>query len=255
MLTGDVVITGGDIYVESKNIKWYLKSIQSRMGYCPQYDALHDLLTGQETLFLYGRLRGVPEKELPVVTARVVTFVNLHPYEGQKTHTYSGGTKRKLSIGISVIGDPAFIMLDEPTAGMDPISRRTVWDVLHLIRKSGRTLVLTSHSMEECDALCTRIAIMVQGKIMCLGSPQYLKNKYGQGFTVILYAKHDEEGKTIKWDETIEFIKKTFAGSEVFNQMDTYVHMQVPQKGRSLADIFEILQEAQGKFGFSRYTV
>ncbi|CAL1546214.1 unnamed protein product, partial [Lymnaea stagnalis] len=106
MLTGDVIITDGDIYVESKNIKWYLKSIQSRMGYCPQYDALNDLLTGAELLFFYGRLRGVPAKDLPVVAARVVSFVDLHPYETELIHGYSGGTKRKLSMGISIIGNP-----------------------------------------------------------------------------------------------------------------------------------------------------
>ena len=89
----------------------------------------------------------------------------------------SGGNKRKLSTAIALVGNPPIVLLDEPTTGMDPTTRRYLWDVLTGIVQEGRSIVLTSHSMEECEALCTRLAIMVNGSFKCLGSIQHLKNK------------------------------------------------------------------------------
>ena len=89
----------------------------------------------------------------------------------------SGGNKRKLSTAIALVGNPPIVLLDEPTTGMDPTTRRYLWDVVIGIIKEGRSVVLTSHSMEECEALCTRLAIMVNGSFKCLGSLQHLKNK------------------------------------------------------------------------------
>ena len=89
----------------------------------------------------------------------------------------SGGNKRKLSTAIALVGNPPIVLLDEPTTGMDPTTRRHLWDVLTGIVQEGRSIVLTSHSMEECEALCTRLAIMVNGSFKCLGSIQHLKNK------------------------------------------------------------------------------
>ena len=89
----------------------------------------------------------------------------------------SGGNKRKLSTAIALVGNPPIVLLDEPTTGMDPTTRRYLWDVLTGIVQEGRSIVLTSHSMEECEALCTRLAIMVNGSFKCLGNIQHLKNK------------------------------------------------------------------------------
>ena len=92
-------------------------------------------------------------------------------------HNCSGGNKRKLSTAIALVGNPPIVLLDEPTTGMDPTTRRYLWDVVIGVIKEGRSVVLTSHSMEECEALCTRLAIMVNGSFKCLGSIQHLKNK------------------------------------------------------------------------------
>ncbi|CAL1545765.1 unnamed protein product [Lymnaea stagnalis] len=224
------------------------------MGYCPQFDALHDRLTGRETLNLYARLRGVPEIKIREVTDAIIEFVTLHPHEEKLAFTYSGGNKRKLSVGIAIIGDPLFLMLDEPTAGMDPVARRTLWTVLQMIRSTGRTMVLTSHSMEECEALCTRIAIMVKGTILCLGSPQHLKNKYGQGYTVVMRANIDEHGKTLPLHEAQAFILQSFPKTQVFAKQEAYVHLQVPETV-PLSLLFTQLEHAKQKYNFQFYSV
>ncbi|CAL1533558.1 unnamed protein product [Lymnaea stagnalis] len=254
MLTGDHMVSGGDAFVKGYSIKYNMKKIHAMMGYCPQHDALHGTLTGTETLYLYGRLRGVPEESLKPVTDAIIDFVTLRPHENKLTVNYSGGNKRKLSVGLSIIGDPMFIMLDEPTAGMDPVARRALWKVLHLIRASGRTLVLTSHSMEECEALCTRIVIMAKGKILCLGSPQHLKNKYAQGYTVILRAQVDEQGRAQPLGYAKDFIVQTFPKTQVFAVQEAYVHLQVPDTV-PLSTLFSKLEFARQTYQFQFYTV
>jgi len=102
---------------------------------------------------------------------------------------YSGGNKRKLCTAISLIGNPPMVFLDEPTTGMDPLAKRHVWNAIIKARQMGTSIVLTSHSMEECEALCTRLAIMVDGRLKCIGSSQRLKSKYGQGVTLLVKAK------------------------------------------------------------------
>lgn len=106
---------------------------------------------------------------------------------------FSGGNKRKLSTCLAIIGNLNVILLDEPSAGMDPATKRNLWNVIVQARDSGKSVLLTSHSMEECEALCTQITVLVNGKCKCLGSPQHLKNKFNKGFQLKIKAKQDDE--------------------------------------------------------------
>merc|ERR1719356_2340040 len=108
----------------------------------------------------------------------------------------SGGTKRKLSYAMAMLGDPRIVLLDEPSSGMDPQSKRFVWDTILASFKGDRGAIMTTHSMEEAAALCSRVGIMVNGELRCLGSTQYLKNKYGGGY--LLEIKCD--GDLAAWD-------------------------------------------------------
>lgn len=123
-----------------------------------------------------GILQAVPGLALQVVRW-ALEKLELTKCADKPAGSYSGGNKRKLSTAIALIGYPAFIFLDEPTTGMDPKARRFLWNLILDLIKTGRSVVLTSHSMEECEALCTRLAIMVNGRLRCLGSIQHLKNR------------------------------------------------------------------------------
>ncbi|KAK3103182.1 hypothetical protein FSP39_017082 [Pinctada imbricata] len=164
MLTGDEMISSGSAYLEHHDVKTAIKQVQKNLGYCPQFDGLIEQMTGREILYMFARLRGVQEAMIKSTVDALVKALMLEKHADRECGTYSGGNKRKLSTAMALIGDPPFIFLDEPTTGMDPGARRQLWNVLSQIRASGRTLVLTSHSMEECDALCTRIVIMVNEK-------------------------------------------------------------------------------------------
>ena len=115
-------------------------------------------------------------------------------YADRKCGTYSGGNKRKLNVAQALVADPPIIFLDEPTSGVDPASRRKFWKIIRAVQRKGQSIILTSHSMEECDELCGRLGIMVNGQFQCFGPTRYLKNKFGQGFTLL--TKLDTSGKS-----------------------------------------------------------
>ena len=112
--------------------------------------------------------------------------LNLKQYENVLAGTYSGGNKRKLSVAIALLGNPPIILLDEPSSGMDPEARRFMWSVVSEISVQNKksSVILTTHSMEEAEALSSKLAIMVEGRIKCIGPVQALKSKYGQGFEI-----------------------------------------------------------------------
>lgn len=184
-LTGVLPPTHGDALVYGQSIRSTggMDKIRSLMGVCPQFDVLWPELTGAEHLTLYGRVKGCGWKGVEPESARLLEKVKLTYAAGQRTGAYSGGMKRRLSVAIALLGDPKVVYLDEPTTGMDPISRRYVWDIIQEA-KVGRAIVLTTHSMEEADILGDRIAIMALGRLRCLGSSIRLKQRFGAGYEV-----------------------------------------------------------------------
>ncbi|XP_073229976.1 phospholipid-transporting ATPase ABCA3-like [Porites lutea] len=186
MLTGDLSITEGTALLDGYDIRTNLREVQQRIGYCPQFDALIERLTGREMLTMYANLRGVQPAKINDLVSSTIKHLNLTKWADKLCGDYSGGNKRKLSTAIALVGNPPIVFLDEPTTGMDPVARRFLWDSLMTVMKGGRSIVLTSHSMEECEALCTRLAIMVNGKFKCLGSTQHLKSRFGTGYTLMI---------------------------------------------------------------------
>ncbi|ESO00555.1 hypothetical protein HELRODRAFT_82844 [Helobdella robusta] len=184
MLTGGETISAGNVYLKGIDVAKKLAKTRPFVGYCPQFDALIDQLTVKETMVMHARLRGIDRTVIDIVTDDLIEKLVLRKYKNKMAGKLSGGNKRKLGIAIALIGDPLLVFLDEPSAGMDPVARRELWNSVEAARDSGSTIILTSHSMEECEALCTRLAIMVNGRFKCLGSCQHLKSKFGSGYTV-----------------------------------------------------------------------
>ncbi|CAJ0584189.1 unnamed protein product, partial [Mesorhabditis spiculigera] len=186
MLTGKEALGHGEVEMAGHRVVHGDSEGFRRLGYCPQFDALHMRLTTREQLVFYARIRGIPEHNIKQVVSSLLLSLHLRPYADTLTGDLSGGNKRKLSVAVALISQPPVILLDEPSAGMDPGSQQFLWTVVTRLRKAGRAVVLTSHSMEECEALCTRIAIMDDGRVRCVGSKQHLKTKFGEGYTLSL---------------------------------------------------------------------
>uniref|UniRef100_A0A8C0H865 ATP binding cassette subfamily A member 3 n=1 Tax=Chelonoidis abingdonii TaxID=106734 RepID=A0A8C0H865_CHEAB len=252
MLTGDESITSGDAYVDGHSILANIKKVQQRIGYCPQFDALLDHMTGRETLSLYARLRGIPERYIGSCVENMLRGLLLEPHADKLVRSYSGGNKRKLSAGIALIGGPPVIFMDEPSTGMDPVARRLLWDAVTRTRECGKSIIITSHSMEECEALCTRLAIMVNGQFKCLGSPQHLKSKFGSGYTLLAKTRAEEEGDMQVFKA---FVEKMFPGRVLKHEHQGMVHYHLTNKNLSWAQVFGELERAKEKFHVEDYSV
>lgn len=186
MLTGDEPVGGGQVAVDGLSVKTQLAAVRRHLGYCPQTAGLVDALTGRETLALYARLRGVREPQIGGQIAALARLLHFAGDVDKRVAAYSGGTRRKLSAAVALVGGQRLVFLDEPTTGVDPVARRCLWAALAAAMARGRSLLLTSHSMEECEALCSRLVVMVNGRLCCLGSPMHLKSKFGDGFTLLV---------------------------------------------------------------------
>ncbi|KAM9137819.1 phospholipid-transporting ATPase ABCA1 isoform 1-T2 [Pangshura tecta] len=251
MLTGDTDVTGGEAYLKGNSILSNIQGVHQNMGYCPQFDAINELLTGREHLEFFALLRGVPEKEVCQVGEWAIRKLGLVKYGEKYAGNYSGGNRRKLSTAIALIGSPPVVFLDEPTTGMDPKARRFLWNCALSIIKEGRSVVLTSHSMEECEALCTRMAIMVNGRFRCLGSVQHLKNRFGDGYTIVVRIA----GANPNLKPVQEFFGLAFPGSVLKEKHRNMLQYQLPSSPSSLARIFSILSQNKKRLHIEDYSV
>ena len=197
ILTGNFLPTNGDAFINGKSILAEMTSIRKTMGVCPQHDILFEDLTAIEHLELYSCLKNIPREERKKIIIEKLAEVTLTSVGNKRVSSFSGGMKRRLSVAISSIGDPEIIFLDEPTTGMDPLSRRHVWELIEKMKKN-RIIILTTHSMEEADVLADKIAIMAHGKLRCIGNSLNLKNRFGDGYRVNIMAKDVSKVEMLK---------------------------------------------------------
>ncbi len=181
MLTGDILPSSGKIEIHGMD---FLSQRSQTIGYCPQFDALLDFLTVREHLELFGRLKGFVGSELQEKVNGMLRQFHFEMFQYKLAGNLSGGNKRKLSVAIAMLGEPILLFLDEPSTGMDPVSRRFMWDLLLQVSVESRqsTILLTTHSMEECEALCNRVGIMAGGQLRCFGTLPHLKTRFGEGY-------------------------------------------------------------------------
>mmetsp|Transcript_19382 Transcript_19382/g.36014 ORF Transcript_19382/g.36014 Transcript_19382/m.36014 type:complete len:1964 (+) Transcript_19382:180-6071(+) len=201
ILSGEFPPSSGGAWLAGKDILTHASEVRRLIGYCPQFDALFELMTGYEHLKMYARIKGIVEKDIESCVQEQIKRMDLTQHAHRCAGGYSGGNKRKLSVACAMIGQPKIIFLDEPSTGMDPVARRFMWSVINDICCAGDTsVILTTHSMEECEALCQRIGIMVGGRFRCLGSAQHLKSKYGLGFQLefVFKTASEEEQKELE---------------------------------------------------------
>ncbi|XP_029731356.2 cholesterol transporter ABCA5-like [Aedes albopictus] len=192
IMTGETMPTRGTVRVAGHSITINQDDAFKTLGYCPQHDALWKNITVREHLELYARIRGVTRKDMNRLVNTYLKGLHISEHANKQTQHCSGGTRRKLSYAMAMVGSPKVVLLDEPSTGMDPKSKRFLWDTILASFHGKRCAMLTTHSMEEADALCSRVGIMVKGELRCLGSTQHLKNLYGAGYTLEIKLKHIE---------------------------------------------------------------
>ncbi|XP_037518328.1 phospholipid-transporting ATPase ABCA3-like [Rhipicephalus sanguineus] len=249
MLTALTPMTYGEAYMREVVLSEEPRKWQSGIGYCPQGDALLGKLNAYENLYLFGRLRGVPEESLPDVVSQIIEVTDLQEHAAKRCDYYSGGNKRKLSIAIALVGLPGVVFLDEPYAGVDVLARTRIYIRLTGIKEQTKcSMVLTSHSMEECEVACDRICIMVQGTMVCLGTLQHLKDKFGKGCS-IKFLLHDNAN--MKSQQILEAVGKVFPGMKILNITQEQIEIRTREK-LPWSVLFHHIEYLDKDIGFER---
>jgi len=249
MVTGDVIPTKGTAVLNGLDVLTQQREVRKFMGYCPQFDALLPMMTGRETLTMFASFKGVEPSVMGDYVEKMLKRLTLTPYADKPCRGYSGGNKRKLSVGIALIGGPPVVFLDEPSTGMDPVSRRFMWDLISGTL-ADRSVVLTTHSMEECEALCSRIGIMVSGRLQCIGSIPHLKKRFASGYQVSVKVKPDMVQEFQTW------ILGEFPDAKILENQQTNMTYQVAHEAKSaLGTIFRKLENSREKVGILEYSV
>jgi lipooligosaccharide transport system ATP-binding protein len=187
--------SSGDVRVFDLEAAKYPSAIKARIGVMPQEDNLDPDLSVSENLVVYARYFDIPQKKSLPLATELLDFVGLSDKAKVPIKSLSGGMKRRLILARSLINGPELLILDEPTTGLDPHSRRSVWGKLNHLKEKNATLILTTHYMEEAEILCDRVAIMDSGKIVTIDSPKSLMSKHG-GNLEDVYLKLT--GRTLK---------------------------------------------------------
>ena len=214
--------------------------VRTRIGYAMQTVAIDPLATGRETLELIGRLYRVPTVALRERVAELLAVMGLTDVADRKAGTYSGGMRRRLDLASALVHRPAVLFLDEPTEGLDPQSRVALWDELRRIREGGTTMFLTTHYMEEADALCDRIAIIDGGRIVIAGTPIELKRSIGADTVDLRVVADGAAGLTVAQDRIARRLEG-FTALTSLERTESGVRLAVLDANSAIPELFRRL--------------
>lgn len=180
MLTTLTKPTAGELFVDGYSVVNEQVEVKRRIGVVPQQNNFEQELTGRENLLLHALLHKMPKKIRDARIAELLAYVGLEDRADERVRNYSGGMARRLIIDRALLHGPSILFLDEPTVGLDPQTRRKIWDLILLMNRSGVTVLLTTHYIEEAESLCHRVGIIDYGKLIALDSPKKLKQNIGE---------------------------------------------------------------------------
>ncbi|KAN0026827.1 hypothetical protein ACTFIV_007818 [Dictyostelium citrinum] len=235
MLTGLYTPTSGTAHIAGLDIRYDMDKIHQVIGVVMQFDVLWEDLSCEETILYYTRLKGTPKQIELESTHKILKEVNLFDVKDRFVKELSGGMKRRLSFAIAMTGDSSIIFLDEPSTGLSIEIRKELWGTINELKKN-RSIILTTHSMQEADILSDRIAIVSQGKLQCIGTQSHLKQKFGDGYSVRIDIQEDYRD-THNPTELIKSFSSSATLSETFN--GSYVY-RLP-KDSIISDLYEYL--------------
>jgi ABC-2 type transport system ATP-binding protein len=188
-------------------------AVRARLGVAPQALALYDALTGDENLRFFGEVYGLSGPRLDERVRWALDFVGLTDRARDRVNTYSGGMKRRLNLASALVHDPALVLLDEPTVGVDPQSRNQIFENIQALKQLGRTLIYTTHYMEEAERLCDRVAIVDKGRLLALGTVSELLTTYGAHPTLVVQTDRGEV--RIETSDPLSELNRLAAGGSV----------------------------------------
>jgi len=242
--------TSGTATINGKNTVTEMDSIRASLGLCPQHNVLFDRLTVKEHLEFFTALKGIPNSVAKPEIMQMIKDIELVEKADSRSATLSGGMKRKLCCAIALIGGSETVFLDEPTSGMDPYARRATWDLLQKYREN-KTIILTTHFMDEADYLGDRIAIMSEGQLKCCGSALFLKKRYGVGYHMTLV-----KDTNFNENKTLGLVSEMIPTSKLTSNVGAEVgYILESESSKQFKPLFQCLEEKQQEFGISSFGV
>src|SRR5580765_695979 len=237
MLATLIVPTAGEATVAGADLRREPQEVRRRIGYVPQGGSTDPAETGRGELVIQGRLYGMSKDAARARAIEVLRTLDLEGAADRPTGTYSGGMKRRLDVGLGIVHQPAVLFLDEPTTGLDPQARARMWDEIRALRERGTTVFLTTHYLEEADALCDRLAIIDQGRIVTEGTSDELKRQVaGDVLTLGVDAPREQ---VIALVGSLPFVREV--GEE---ETDGLVRLYVDRGEAALPQLLRILDAA-----------
>ncbi|NXY37325.1 ABCA9 protein, partial [Pomatorhinus ruficollis] len=198
MIIGETTLTAGQVLMKRGDGGGSQDQAPAFLGYCPQENPLWLDLTPQQHLRVYAAVKGLRQEDAAAAVHRIVNALQLQDYLHKKVRKLPAGITRKLCVALSLLGNPSVLLLDEPSTGMDPNGQRRVWKTIRdALKPKESGAILTTHYMEEAEAVCDRVAILVSGQLRCIGSIQYLKNKFGKGYLLEIKVKDPESADVL----------------------------------------------------------
>jgi|ETNmetMinimDraft_15_1059895.scaffolds.fasta_scaffold12935_3 ABC-2 type transport system ATP-binding protein len=246
MMVGLLKPTSGKTIIDGETIEAGSEVVKEKIGVCPQEITLWDRLTVYENLRLIGDLYETPKEKLNRQIDSLLRELQLEDKRKTRATSLSGGMKRRLNLAMALVHDPEIVVLDEPSPGLDPQSRLVLWDYINTIPKMGdKTVILTTHFMEEADRLCKRVAIIDHGKLLVDDSPEKLKNNLGEGDVVELTLEEMEGSEKLAKDlEKMETVSKVHVvGNKIWlNSLNAVKHLpeifhQVEIGNKNIVDV------------------
>jgi len=259
MITAEYGASKGKIWVSGYDIQSNVSGAFQNMGYCSQDNPIWENLTLKEHMKIYCLAHGIPEDTINFTINSYLDALGIREHQNKPGKALSGGTKRKLCFAIAMIGNPQVVLLDEPSTGMDPKTKRFMWDTIgKAFEGTNRGAILTTHYMDEADALCSKIAIMVMGKLKCIGSNQHLKSKFGQGYVLEIKLNQTKSESSDKTLETglEDFIFRLFGRNidepEIFG--NRYIYKISRDAVANLSNVFKELESNKKNLSIEEYS-
>ncbi|NXP67882.1 ABCA9 protein, partial [Chloropsis cyanopogon] len=251
MITGETTLTAGQVLMKRGDGGGSQEQAPAFLGYCPQENPLWLDLTPQQHLRVYAAVKGLRQEDTAAAVHRIVNALQLQDYLNKKVRKLPPGITRKLCVALSLLGHPSVLLLDEPSTGMDPNGQRCVWRTIRDALKTKESgAILTTHYMEEAEAVCDRVAILVSGQLRCIGSIQYLKNKFGKGYLLEIKVKDTESSDVLHAE-----ILKIFPGAARQERFPSLLVYKVPMKDAlPLSQSFSRLEEAKRSCSLEEYS-
>jgi len=259
MITGIRSHTHGQVFFREKDLN---KSnlVDLSLGYCSQNDALWESLTIRETIEFYLNICGHPKENIPRYTRALVEICGIEKHIKKKVSELSGGTRRKLSLIISICSSPRYLILDEPSTGIDAFSRRYMWKLVNELRKTCNTsIILTTQSTEEAEALCDRIAILIKGRLVCINTPSILKMKHNHRYTLDVFTHSPQEFEAFVKENNL-FGLEPEEDYQVESTSIGYQKYFVKMKTENIPNVFLLMEKAKeerliNQYNFGQYSL